>query len=301
MANHPRDLMGDLEERTESFRQRIIPWLQASIPLSQARILEIGCGSGCSTLTLAEAGAQVTAVDIDRPALALAEQRCQDGGFADRVDFFVANAVEVGDRFAEESFDVIIFFACLEHMTHEERLAAMRTTWQMLPVGGFWCLIDTPNRLWYYDAHTSLLPFYSWLPHRLAFEYAQFSPRQDFCDVLSQFSGYDDEAYTMLMRLGRGLSFHEFELAMGRLDSLEIVSDLASFLLGKEFSESRKRPPLWQQFKAIVPLRLKMLLKGATSTESLATDKYLDFLITAAPQLHPGFLRPSLDMIFRKF
>jgi hypothetical protein len=77
--------------------------------------------------------------------------------------------------FSDRHFDYIIFYASLEHMTIEERMSAMRATWGMLSDGDLWCVIETPNRLWYHDGHTSLLPFYMWLPefyHQTGF--AQF-------------------------------------------------------------------------------------------------------------------------------
>ena len=51
----------------------------------------------------------------------------------------------------------MIFFACLEHMTYAERLTAMRATWNGLRAGALWCSIETPNRLWWFDEHTSFL------------------------------------------------------------------------------------------------------------------------------------------------
>src|SRR5947207_646218 len=72
------------------------------------------------------------------------------------------------------------FYASLEHLTLEERLQAMKRTWQMLSPGGLWCAIEIPNRLWYYDSHTSQLPFFMWLPDELAFAYSRFSPRESY-------------------------------------------------------------------------------------------------------------------------
>src|SRR5690242_20503041 len=55
------DLANHLFGRLESDRTMIVPWLDAVRPLQNASILEIGCGTGCSTVTLAEQGAAVIA------------------------------------------------------------------------------------------------------------------------------------------------------------------------------------------------------------------------------------------------
>src|SRR6266850_7471643 len=59
------DLEDHLFRRLDTDRNLIIPWLDEARPLRNASILEIGCGTGCSTVALAEQGAQVTAIDVD--------------------------------------------------------------------------------------------------------------------------------------------------------------------------------------------------------------------------------------------
>ncbi|HEX5245050.1 MAG TPA: methyltransferase domain-containing protein, partial [Tepidisphaeraceae bacterium] len=71
------DLQNHLFRRLEDNRRQVIPWLDAARPLQGAAVLEIGCGTGSATVTLAEQGAQVTAIDIDPRAIAVAERRCQ--------------------------------------------------------------------------------------------------------------------------------------------------------------------------------------------------------------------------------
>lgn len=67
------------------------------------RVLDLGCGTGGSTLVLAEAtGAQVTAVDIHPPFLPTLRERAEERGLADRVETIVANMgdpTSLGTRF----------------------------------------------------------------------------------------------------------------------------------------------------------------------------------------------------------
>jgi S-adenosylmethionine-dependent methyltransferase len=264
------DLQDHLHRRLDNFRKTVIPWLSDARSLSGSRILEIGCGTGSSTVALAEQGADVTAVDILESSIRVAKDRCKVYNL--NANFLCANAAELHQILAGQHFDLIIFFATLEHMTHDERVIAMKKTWDMLSPGSLWCVIDTPNRLWYFDDHTSLLPFYHWLPDDLAFLYSQFSPRESFRDL---YRGIYDDSKLDFLRRGRGVSFHEFELTMKRAEELDVVSSLPIFLKSRN-------------------LLRKILLtpKHERCFES--------FLMQIGPKIHRGFYQRSLDLIIRK-
>ena len=264
------DLQNHLDIRIEMDRTIIIPWLDESRPLRDSTVLEIGCGTGSSTVALAEQGAKVTAIDVDEHSLIVASDRCQAHGVD--VSFVHANATGVNRLFSDRHFNFIIFYASLEHMTIEERLSAMRGTWAMLSEGDLWCVVETPNRLWYYDDHTSLLPFTMWLPDELAFEYSRFSPRKNYREL---YRDYTDESKLHFLRRGRGVSFHEFELAMKPITALRIKSRL-------------KRPTR----KEGILSRLRRSL----SNES----RYIALLRRIAPEIHEGFFQSSLDLIIEK-
>ena len=99
-------------------------------------------------------GARVTAVDIDAPALEVARERCRIHGVT--VDIREANAKQL---LGFGPMDAVLYFAALEHMTQEERLQSLAEAWSILPAGGLLAIIETPNRLWFFDHHTSRLPF----------------------------------------------------------------------------------------------------------------------------------------------
>lgn len=264
------DLENHLFGRLDTDRKMIVPWLDDARPLRDSSILEIGCGTGCSTVALAEQGAEVTAVDIDESALVVASERCRAYGLD--VSFAHANATEVSELFSGRHFDYVIFYATLEHMTVQERISAMRATWEMLSDGGLWCVIETPNRLWYYDAHTSLLPFFMWLPDELAFEYSRFSPRDNYRELYRQ---HTDESKLHFLRRGSGVSFHEFEISMKPLRALRIKSSLN--VTNKERG-------------------LMRLAKWRFSNEY----RYISLLRKIAPELHEGFLQSFLYLIIEK-
>jgi 2-polyprenyl-3-methyl-5-hydroxy-6-metoxy-1,4-benzoquinol methylase len=173
---YERDLRSHLEKRLEGDRLRVVPWLDSARRLGNSRILEIGCGTG-SSVAIAEQGATVAGIDIDEGALAVARDRC--GVYGLKAEFQMMNAVDVFRVFQDCKFDFIMFFASLEHMTIRERLAALERAWKTLDAGGLLVIVETPNRLWYFDGHTSLLPFFHWLPDELAFNYSHFSQRDN--------------------------------------------------------------------------------------------------------------------------
>lgn len=158
---YAQDLNAHLHLRLANDRRFVIPWLNATRNLKAMRILEIGCGTGSSTVALAEQGAQVVAIDIDAPALEVARERCRAHGVV--ADIREANAEKLIEF---QPVDAVLYFATLEHMNHLERMRSLADAWSILPVGGLLAIIETPNRLWFIDQHTSRLPFYNWLPDR---------------------------------------------------------------------------------------------------------------------------------------
>lgn len=265
------DLEDHLFRRLESFRENIIPWLDSTVKLNGAKVLEIGCGTGSSTVALAEQGAIVTGVDIIEKDLNVAKKRCKLFNLEAR--FVNANAAEVHNIFKNEDFDLIIFFAALEHMTLDERIKSIANTFNMLKNGKFWCITGSPNRLWFFDDHTACLPFFHWLPDELAFYYSKFSPKKT---IAEQYRELTPDSMLHFLRRGRGISYHEFEIALGaRANSLNVVSSLAAF--------NRKRS---------LARRILWLLKPQSRFER--------FLVKTDPSINRAFFQPYLDLIIKK-
>ena len=96
------------------------------LAVAGARIADIGCGEGWSTiaLSLAYPDADVTGIDIDEPSVATARVNAEAAGVADRVSFTLSD----GGQLAEEhSFDAAFIFEALHDMPRPvEVLAAIR-------------------------------------------------------------------------------------------------------------------------------------------------------------------------------
>jgi len=78
-----------------------------------ARVADVGCGHGASTLLLTEAYPASTVVGIDAHggSVNAARSRAADAGLADRVEFEVATAKDF-----EGTYDLVCFFDCLHDM-----------------------------------------------------------------------------------------------------------------------------------------------------------------------------------------
>ena len=78
-----------------------------------ARIADVGCGHGASTILLAEAypAAHVVGFDAHDGSIDAARKRAADAGLADRVQFEVATATTFTG-----TYDLICFFDCLHDM-----------------------------------------------------------------------------------------------------------------------------------------------------------------------------------------
>jgi len=200
---------GDDEQRLHRDRSEIVPWLARTHPLKGSRVLEVGCGAGLSTIALAEQGADVVGLDVDPELVDLARSRlaarCLDA------ELVVANAADLASTFAGRSFDWVVFWAALEHMTLDERLASLTAAWSGIERGGLLTIIETPNRLWYFDSHTARLPFYMWLPDELAYRTAGASPRAGFAD---RYGDEEMERMAEFQRRGRGVGHHELDVAL---------------------------------------------------------------------------------------
>ena len=79
-----------------------------------AKIADVGCGHGASTVIMAQAfpNSRFYGVDFHPPSIETARRRAVEGGVAGRVVFVESAAKE----YAERDFDLVCFFDCLHDM-----------------------------------------------------------------------------------------------------------------------------------------------------------------------------------------
>lgn len=269
-----KDLYDHVVGRTNNFRAYVVPWIDSFLNLAGSRILEIGCGTGASTVAMAEQGAIVTGIDINPQALAAARDRCALYGV--QASFVQGNAsTELPTITRRSQYDAIIFFAVMEHLTWNERLACIRAAWELLGSGQFLLVVEAPNRLWHTDFHTSCEPFFLWLPDEVAMDYSRFTHREMFKDAFRDRGEDERTRKERLARWGRGVSYHDFEIA---LDTAAGQLPVAS--------------AMWDFHRS-------SLLKRAASRFT-KRQRFSQILHSLKPNVHLGFFDPSIDIALRK-
>ena len=260
VETHINYLTSDVITRLESTRITYIPWLNKTIPLNGCNILEVGCGTGSSLVALAEQGANVTGIDIHEPSTKVAKDLCEI--FNVKATLITGNACDVFHEIKNKKFDLVLFFASIEHMLYEERIDCLRKYYSILTADAYLVIIETPNRLWHFDDHTSFLPFFHWLPDNLAFDYFKLSNRNTNNESLHEDS---DDEYLHLLRRGRGFSFHELEIALNfPAEKLEIVDYMKPYMLTKP------------------------------------DEAFHNLLMQFHPKISEGFFYPNIDIIIKK-
>ncbi len=104
-----------------------------------ARVADVGCGHGASTIIMAKAfpNSRFYGYDVHEKSIETARQRAADAGVSDRVTFEVRRARELPN----EQFDLICFFDCLHDMG--DPVGAMKAASAALAPEGS-CMIVEP-------------------------------------------------------------------------------------------------------------------------------------------------------------
>ncbi len=82
-----------------------------------ARILEIGCGLGCSSVPLSAIGYEMVGIDNDPRVIEAAKQNGKN--FGKRIEFRLMDAFDVDREFGPDSFDACMHGGLLEHFSEE--------------------------------------------------------------------------------------------------------------------------------------------------------------------------------------
>jgi SAM-dependent methyltransferase len=103
-----------------------------------AKVADVGCGVGFSTLLMAQAypESRFVGFDFHAPSIEEARRHAEGHGLGERVRFEVAQAKEIG----EDGFDLITMYDCLHDMGDPRGCAAhMR---RILAEGGSWMIVE---------------------------------------------------------------------------------------------------------------------------------------------------------------
>lgn len=110
-----------------------------------ARVLDVGCGVGWSTVFLAEAGYRCVGVDMSEPSLGIANQRAARWQVP-----ATFKAADMDDFALDEHFDAALVFDALHHSRrHPEAVVSIA---RHLNPGG-WAIFGEPSWLHYISPH----------------------------------------------------------------------------------------------------------------------------------------------------
>jgi SAM-dependent methyltransferase len=103
-----------------------------------ARVADVGCGLGASTILMAKAfpKSRFWGFDSHGPSIDLARRRAAEAGVADRVVFEEAGATE----FPGEGYDLVAHFDCLHDL--EDPVGAAKRAHQALAKDGTWLVVE---------------------------------------------------------------------------------------------------------------------------------------------------------------
>jgi SAM-dependent methyltransferase len=103
-----------------------------------ARVADVGCGHGASTLIMAQAfpNSRFFGFDYHQPSIERAQRAAQEAGVADRVQFAVAPA----KAFPGSGYDLVAFFDCLHDMG--DPIGAARHVRETLADDGTWLVVE---------------------------------------------------------------------------------------------------------------------------------------------------------------
>jgi 2-polyprenyl-3-methyl-5-hydroxy-6-metoxy-1,4-benzoquinol methylase len=105
---------------------------------SGARVADVGCGLGASTIIMAQAfpNSQFVGFDYHDKSIEQARQKAEAAGVGDRVKFEVAASKE----FPGNGYDLVTFFDCLHDMG--DPVGAARHVKQSLTDDGTWMIVE---------------------------------------------------------------------------------------------------------------------------------------------------------------
>ncbi|MDN4491205.1 methyltransferase domain-containing protein [Demequina sp. SYSU T00068] len=94
-----------------------VPEIHDVLEREDARIVDVACGAGWSTIALAHAypGATIVGVDIDAPSIEMARVNAAEAGVAGRVEFVAMDSAELTENY-RASFDGTFIFEALHDM-----------------------------------------------------------------------------------------------------------------------------------------------------------------------------------------
>ena len=116
-------------------------WIESHVPLAGLEVVDIGCGGGILSDSMARRGAKVLGIDLARKALRVAQLHALEAGTAG-VEYREVSAEALAGE-APGRFDVVTCMEMLEHVP--DPASVVRACGELVKPGG-WVFFSTINR-----------------------------------------------------------------------------------------------------------------------------------------------------------
>lgn len=115
-------------------------FIKKQLPLSEQKVVDIGCGGGLLTEALSLAGAQVTGIDKSNALIELAQNHARKNQLA--VEYLVSDAESLLER-QSQSYDIV---CCMELLEHVPNPSSLIHACSALAKPGAWVFFSSINR-----------------------------------------------------------------------------------------------------------------------------------------------------------
>ena len=122
-----------------------LEYIEERLPLDNKRILDLGCGGGILSESMADRGAKVIGLDAGAAPIAVAKLHAQESGR--NIVYKHGTAEELGDTYADY-FDAITCMEMLEHVPRPDKIIAACA--HLIKPGGalFFSTINRTPKAW---------------------------------------------------------------------------------------------------------------------------------------------------------
>ncbi len=140
---HWREMMSRDVRHYNATQQACYDWIMRYLEnMHGKKILDVGCGDGALTYSVALCGAEMTGIDTEALGIKLAEENVRSTGENVHCVFIVGSAYKL--PFPDNSFDDVVSCEVIEHVDNPEKMVAEAS--RVLKPGGKF-ILTTPYRL----------------------------------------------------------------------------------------------------------------------------------------------------------
>lgn len=108
-----------------------LDWIQKHTEISGKKVLDVGCGGGILTESMAKAGAQAKGIDLSEKALKVADLHSLESGVAVQYEYISAENLAAKEA---AQYDVVTCMEMLEHVP--DPLSIIKACTQLVKPGG---------------------------------------------------------------------------------------------------------------------------------------------------------------------